>query len=102
MSCVVFRVDINITDPTMTYFRYFSPLGMLGCVSRVLAGAAVARSCQVAARRGVAVSRLHTHEMEIGDGRCGTQKIFDRYRKYLTALSIPAMNEPERRVPVIV
>jgi len=42
---------------------------MLGCVSRVLAGAAVARSCQVAARRGVAVSRLHTHEMEIGDGR---------------------------------
>ena len=50
---------------------------MLGCVSRVLAGAAGARSCQVAARRGVAVSRLHTHEMEIGDGRCGTQKIFD-------------------------
>ena len=82
----MFRVDLNITDPTMTYFRYFHPpLGMLGCVSRVLAGAAVARSCQVAARRGVAVSRLHTHEMEIGDGRCGTQKIFDRYRKYPTA-----------------
>ena len=52
---------------------------MLGCVSRVLAGAAVARSCQVAARRGVAVSRLHTHEMEIGDGRCGAGR-----RKYLT------------------
>ena len=74
---------------------------MLGCVSRVLAGAAVARSCQVAARRGVAVSRLHTHEMEIGDGRCGTQKIFDRYRKYLTAqysneCSTLTMNEPER------
>ena len=61
---------------------------MLGCVSRVLAGAAVARSCQVAARRGVAVSRLHTHEMEIGDGRCGTQKIFDRYRKYLLTVAI--------------
>ena len=58
---------------------------MLGCVSRVLAGAAAARSCQVAARRGVAVSRLHTHEMEIGDGRCGAQKIFDRLKKYLTA-----------------
>ena len=25
MSCVVFRVDINITDPTMTYFRYIHP-----------------------------------------------------------------------------
>ena len=66
---------------------------MLGCVSRVLAGAAVARSCQVAARRGVAVSRLHTHEMEIGDGRCGTQKIFDRYRKYLTAQYSNAVNK---------